>query len=418
MISLIKSKHHIKDFGFNLYIDGTLPPQSGLSSSASLLVLIVYILNDLYKLNLTKTDIALYAQDVENNYMGMHCGIMDQLIIAKGHKDKALLMDTKTYQTTPVNAFFKGFTWIIMNTNYERKTTESKYNERVSECQDALKIIKTYKDVDYLCDLSLTDLDPVQKLLKHDVLYRRVKHVITEQHRVISSKDALKNNDALTFARLLNDSHASLKNDYEVTGFHLDTLVEGALKYKALGARVTGAGFGGCAIALVANEHLVDFEAKTKVYYKEKTHLDASFYQVEFVDGVHKIHLINDLISGLLTYGIDKHIIVDFEKAKQNLISLFKIESYTYEYINQDISYILEKLLDHAYEHLLFSPNTLLERDQFEAFIFDQMMPTPIETKVQFKKLFAEDKDLAMQYLYDLSIHVNYIKEKRISHNQ
>lgn len=417
VIDLIKRKHQLIDHGFNLYIEGTLPPRSGLSSSASLLVLIVFIFNDLYKLGLSRTEIALYAQEVENHYMGMHCGIMDQLIIANGTKDKALLMDTKTYQMIPVNAFFKGFTWVIMNTNYKRKTTDSKYNERVFECQKAFVQIKNYKDIKYLCDLSIDDLDAVQKQLDDDQLFKRVKHVVTEKKRVLTSKEALKNQNAKLFGKLLNESHESLKVDYEVTGFHLDALVEGALINNATGARVTGAGFGGCAIALVPNTYLSDFETKTKAYYKQKTKLDASFYQVDFVDGVHKIETIDDLISSFLTYGIDKHIVIDFERSKQNLISLFKLNSYTYTYKNQDISFVLDKLLDYGFMHKLFSPNTSMERDQFEALLFDQMMPTPLETKHEFKKLFAKDKELAIKYLHQLSVHVNYIKEKRNAQN-
>ncbi len=288
-ISFIKEKYSISMKGFNLYIEGTLPPQSGLSSSASLLVLIVCMLNDLYHLQMSKTEIALYAQDVENNYMHMHCGIMDQLIIAKGIKDHALVMHTKTLETKPVNAFFKGFTWIIMNTHYPRKTTDSKYNQRVEECQNALKVLKKHIDISHLCDLSLNDFNNLKKYLTNPILLKRAKHAITEQDRVLKSIFALENEDALSFGSLLNASHKSLKEDYEVTGFHLDTLVEGALLNGAIGARVTGAGFGGCAIALVPDDRLSFLIEHTKQYYKKYTQIEASFYQVEFVDGVRKI---------------------------------------------------------------------------------------------------------------------------------
>jgi galactokinase len=291
VFDLCIKKHREINRGMDIFIHGTLPPQSGLSSSASLLVLMTYILSDVYHLNLSKTDIALYAKDVENNYMHMHCGIMDQLIIAKGVKHKALLMNTSTLETSSINAFIDGYSWVIMNSHYERKTTESKYNERVKECQDALKVIKPYKKVQELCELSLNDFHDVEHNLSDQILRKRTKHVVTEQQRVLETIQVLKNQNAQRMGELLNQSHQSLKDNYEVTGFHLDMLQEGALLAGAIGARVTGAGFGGCAIALVKNESLENFDQLTDTYYYEKTNLHASFYHVEFVDGVSKIEV-------------------------------------------------------------------------------------------------------------------------------
>ena len=286
----MKKNNHI-DRGMNIFIHGTLPPQSGLSSSASLLVLMVFILSDIYHIELSKTDMALFAKDVENNYMHMHCGIMDQLIIAKGIKHKALLMNTSTIETTPIDAFLDGYSWVIMNTHYERKTTESKYNERVKECNDALKIIKIYKSISNLCELSLSEFENIKDKIKHETLVKRARHTITEQQRVLRSIHALSEQDAVLMGSLLNQSHASLKDDYEVTGFHLDMLVEGALKAGAIGARVTGAGFGGCAIALVPKDKMDHFDQLTDTYYFQNTHIHASFYHVDFVDGVSKIEV-------------------------------------------------------------------------------------------------------------------------------
>ncbi len=276
-------------FGFDLEVNGTLPPASGLSSSASLQVLVAYICNDLYELGLTREKMALIAQHVENNYMGMHCGIMDQLIIAKGIKNKALLMNTATLETTPVDAFFEGYTWVIMNSNYKRKTTESKYNERVKETKEGLRIIQQSKVCKYLCDLTPSEFDEVKNEIKDDVILRRVRHVINEQQRVLDSKTALSTKDANWFGRLLNESHQSLKDDYEVTGFNLDSLTNASRTHKAIGARVTGAGFGGCAIALVKNEDVNEMIEKTKKTYYEETKTKAEFYLVEFTDGVSKL---------------------------------------------------------------------------------------------------------------------------------
>lgn len=289
VIKYLKANYQGVTFGFDIEVFGTLPPASGLSSSASLQVLIAFICDDLYNVNLSREKMALIAQHVENNYMGMHCGIMDQLIIAKGVKNKALLMNTATLETTPVDAFFEGYTWVIMNSNYKRKTTESKYNERVKETKEALSVVLAHKVVKYLCDLKISELEDIESEFKNHLIYVRARHVVSEQQRVLDAKQAMAQKDVKTFARLLNESHESLKLDYEVTGPYLDALVLGAIKSGAVGARVTGAGFGGCAIALVENNLVKTFIAQTKAYYLSETKIEADFYIVDFVDGVSKI---------------------------------------------------------------------------------------------------------------------------------
>lgn len=286
--TLIKRGYHI-EHGLDIVIEGNLPPASGLSSSASLEVLIGYLFSDVYNLNLTRENIALIGQEVENHYMGLHCGIMDQLIIAKGVEGKALIMNTHTLETHAVNATFKGYTWVIMNTNYKRKNTDSKYNERVAECQTILKRVQAVQPVKTLCEITPEQFNSSKSLIKDAVLLKRFSHVVSEQARVLDAEKRMINNDAIGFAALLNASHASLKDDYEVTGLHLDVLVEGALKAGAIGARVTGAGFGGCAIALVPNEIMGSFESLVKQIYTDKTGLIPTFYDVIFTDGVKRI---------------------------------------------------------------------------------------------------------------------------------
>lgn len=276
-------------FGFDLYVYGNLPTASGLSSSASLEVLIGYLAKTIYHLPLSRVDIAKIAQIVENEYMGMHCGIMDQLIIATGIKDKALLMNTATLETEPKNATFEGYKWVIMNTKYPRKTTDSKYNERRKECELALQKIADLYDVSYLCDLKPKHLENIKNILGDDILYRRVHHAITEQDRTLKAKEAMEKNDPLTFARLLNESHQSLKSDYEVTGKHLDILCAAAREHGAIGARVTGAGFGGCAIALVEENLVKHMERKVSEIYEQETGIKAEFYAVTFEDGVKEV---------------------------------------------------------------------------------------------------------------------------------
>ena len=285
----MKNRGYDIPFGINLYIKGNLPTASGLSSSASLEVLVAFIANDFYQFGLSRTDMAILAQHVENNYMGMHCGIMDQLIIAEGIKNHAILMNTATLEMTPSKATFDDYQLVIMNTNYKRKTTDSKYNERVRECQEALNILKNKYDIDYLCDLKPYQLNEIETFLNHHILFKRVRHAVTEQQRTLDAMDAMKNADLLTFGKLLDESHQSLKNDYEVTGLHLDTLVDAAKQSGAIGARVTGAGFGGCAIALVKNDFISRLEHEVQVTYYTKTGIMPEFYLVEFTDGVKKI---------------------------------------------------------------------------------------------------------------------------------
>jgi galactokinase len=275
--------------GFDLLIWGNLPPQSGLSSSASLEVLVAYICNTLYDLGLSRQEMALLGQHVENHFMGMHCGIMDQLAISSGMKDHGLLMNTDTLEVVPARAQFEGYTWLIMNTNYKRKTTESKYNERVKECKEALQKLAVKKRVVHLCEYTISDLDWIHQELTDPILWKRVRHVVTEQARTILAKTMMEEHDVMGFAKLLDQSHQSLKEDYEVTGIYLDTLVGAAKASGACGARVTGAGFGGCAIALVRNDQIKSIQQDISRIYQQKTGLMPSFYVVHFVDGVREL---------------------------------------------------------------------------------------------------------------------------------
>lgn len=289
ILSALIQEGHVLTHGFDLLVTGDLPKASGLSSSASLEVLVAYIANIMYDLGLSRQAIALLAQAVENDYMGMHCGIMDQLIIASGQKDMALLMNTATLETKAVPARFKGFQWVIMDTRYPRKTTESKYNERRRECEAALRTIQAVKPVNHLCELDPNTFHDIQHVIKDPILLKRARHAVFEEARTLAAQEALERQDAIAFGKLLDASHLSLKEDYEVTGFHLDTLVAAARQHGAIGARVTGAGFGGCAIALVSDQALPDFQDKVGYDYHDITGLKAAFYQVTFEDGVGEI---------------------------------------------------------------------------------------------------------------------------------
>lgn len=272
-------------YGLNLVVLGTLPNGSGLSSSASLEVLMCKVFSDLYELNLDPVQMALIGKDVENHYIGVNSGIMDQFAIALGQKDKALLLDCSLQKYDYIPLELDGYKLIIMNTNKRRELADSKYNERFAECQEALAILKKHYTIEHLCDLSSSELSNIESYLNNATLYKRVQHVITENERVLKAHKVLFDKDLITFGELLTASHHSLKEDYVVTGKALDTLVEAALEYGAIGARMTGAGFGGCAISLVSEENVDCFIEQVGKHYEEVMGYAASFYVATANDG-------------------------------------------------------------------------------------------------------------------------------------
>lgn len=290
VIKFLKERFPEISHGFNLVIEGNIPNGSGLSSSASLEILTAKICNDLYYLNLTPIDMALIGKRVENEYIGVNSGIMDQFAIALGKKNTALLLDcaTQDYQYIPFE--LNGYSLIIMNTNKRRELADSKYNERCEECATALKELQTTYPISSLCELKVEDLENAKTLISNPIGFKRVRHAVTEQSRVILATHALRNQDLVQLGQLLNASHSSLKDDYEVSGKELDTLVESAWKQSGvLGARMTGAGFGGCAIALVKDAYIDSFISEVGTEYKGVIGYDASFYIASIGDGPIKL---------------------------------------------------------------------------------------------------------------------------------
>lgn len=279
-------------FGLNILITSNIPLGSGLSSSAAFLDLIAYIANDIYKLGLTMDDIVHKAQATENVYCGLKCGVMDEAAIALGKENHCLLLNCNTFKYEQVPFDLGKYKFVVLQTNKPRKLTESKYNERVEECEKSLKLlqngIKDYKAT-YLCDYKSSQLDEIKKVLNDEVLYKRTKHCILEQERVYAFVDALKKGNLKEIGALLKASHESLRVDYEVTGLHLDTIVNAALEAGAIGARMTGAGFGGCAIALVDENNFDDFKEKVTKKYASVTGINPDIYMVDIVSGPRKM---------------------------------------------------------------------------------------------------------------------------------
>ena len=275
--------------GLNLFIYSNLPTGAGLSSSSSLELLVTYILNDLYDLNINRVDMAIIGKEVENNYIGVNSGIMDQFAISLSKENHAMILNTENleHEFVPIN--LGEYQLFVANTNKKRGLADSKYNERFSECRKSLEILKDTYQINDLCELKVSELSNIEKLLNNDILYKRVKHVISEQERTINTAEALKTNDLDTFALNLIASHNSLRDDYDVTGIELDTLVELSLKHGAKGARMTGAGFGGCIVGLVRKDKIESLTEAVISEYNNLIGYEPTFYPVNASDGTKKL---------------------------------------------------------------------------------------------------------------------------------
>jgi len=270
--------------GLNILIEGNIPNGAGLSSSASLEVLTGTILKETFQLPISKLDIIKLSQKAENQFVGMNCGIMDQFIIGMGKKDHAIALDTGTLEYTYAPVQLKQASIVIMNTNKQRGLTDSKYNERRAECEHALSQLQTVVKIKNLCDLKETEFEKVQHIITSPVERKRARHAVLENIRVKKAIAALEKNDIEEFGALMNASHISLRDDYEVTGIELDTLVE-----RTIGARMTGAGFGGCAIAIVRNDDIEDFTAAVRREYTQAIGYEPDFYIASIGDGAGKL---------------------------------------------------------------------------------------------------------------------------------
>jgi galactokinase len=241
-------------------------------------------------------ELAKIGQKAENLYVGVNCGIMDQFASAMGKADHAIFLDAKdlSYELVPLN--LKDSKIVITNTNKKRSLADSKYNERRSECETGLEMLKTaFHDVNFLGEISYEQYNEYKYLIKDEVIRKRVEHVISENDRVLKSVDALNKGDLQKFGRLMIESHNSLRDLYKVTGVELDTLVEEALKVDGvLGSRMTGAGFGGCTVSIVKEDAIDEFIKQVGKNYEERVGLKATFYISETGDGAREIKDILD----------------------------------------------------------------------------------------------------------------------------
>lgn len=273
--------------GLDLLYYGDIPISSGLSSSASIEVVTAYMLNDLFSAGYSKLEMVQLSKEVENVFIGVNCGIMDQFAVAFGEKDKALMLNCDTLEYKAVDTNLGEYVLAIINTNKPRKLAESKYNERVQECQAALKILQQKLDIQHLCDIDSLRFKQYQYLIADSLVLKRARHVIEENDRVKLAAKALANGDLSSFGQLMYASHDSLKNLYEVSGKELDAIVEySKTNPDVAGTRMTGAGFGGCAIALVKKSSFDVFSQEVTTYYANKIGYAPTVYSSLISDGV------------------------------------------------------------------------------------------------------------------------------------
>ena len=272
--------------GLDLVLYGNIPNGSGLSSSASLEVLMGSILKEMYGLSVSFPEIALIGQYSENNYNGMNCGIMDQFASAMGKKDHAIFLDTATLEFTYAPLVLTDYALIITNTNKKHKLIGSAYNDRRRESEEALKILQKFVEIKTLGDLSDQEFFRLEEKIEDPIIRKRAKHAVLENNRTIAAKKALEEGNYLEFGKLMNLSHLSLRDDYAVSCEELDILCETAWKLPyVLGSRMTGGGFGGCTVSLVKRDKKEEFKAELLKAYEQKIGYPCSFYEAEIADG-------------------------------------------------------------------------------------------------------------------------------------
>lgn len=277
--------------GFDVLFYGNIPNGAGLSSSASIELATSVILKDLFNLDVDMVSMVKLSQKAENKFIGVNCGIMDQFAIGMGKKDNAILLDCNTlnYQYAPV--VLNGASIVIANTNKKRGLADSKYNERRGSCEAAVKVLNENGiNIKYLGELSVERFNEIKHLITDEEQLKRATHAVTENERTKVAVEKLNAGDIEAFGQLMNQSHISLRDDYEVTGFELDSLVEAAWEAEGvIGARMTGAGFGGCTVSIVKDEFIESFKKSVGEKYTAKTGLVADFYVAKIGDGSRKL---------------------------------------------------------------------------------------------------------------------------------
>ena len=277
--------------GYDILFWGNVPAGAGLSSSAAMEVVTAYALNELLGTGYELIELAKIGRAAEHEFAGVMCGIMDQFASAHGKADHAIYLncDTLEYDLVPVK--LDGVKVVVTNTHSPHKLDSGSFNDRVRQCQLAVDQLNSVRPTQYLAELSQAEFDQVKHAITDETAYRRARHVVGEVQRTKDAVAALQQGDIVLFGKLMNQSHISLRDDYEVTGLHLDALAEAAWKVDGvLGSRMTGGGFGGCTVSLVREESINTFIEQVGKEYTAKTGLKADFYIAEIGDGAHRVN--------------------------------------------------------------------------------------------------------------------------------
>ena len=278
------------DSGFDILFSGNIPNGAGLSSSASIEMLTAIVLKDLFHLSIDPVEMAQLGKKTENLFIGVNSGIMDQFAVAMGKKDHAILLDCNTLKCAYVPVVLKDEVIVIANTNKRRGLADSKYNERRAECDEALAELQTKLPIKALGELSIEQFEANKDLIKSPIRQKRAKHAVYENQRTLKAQKELSAGNLAEFGKLMNQSHISLRDDYEVTGVELDTLAALAWEQPGVvGSRMTGAGFGGCTVSIVKKDKVDDFIKNVGEAYKNKIGYAADFYIASVSDGAKKL---------------------------------------------------------------------------------------------------------------------------------
>ena len=290
VVDVFEKAGHKISHGFDIVMYGTLPNGAGLSSSASIEVLMAVILTDTFNFGVNMVDMVKMSQKAENEFVGVNCGIMDQFAVGMGKKDCAILLDCNTLEYRYSKLSMDGYSIVITNTNKKHTLSSSAYNERRSQCEHALNQLQAVKNIKSLGELTNAEFDEIADKVTNPIERQRAKHAVYENQRTLEAVKALEQDDIIKFGKLMNDSHVSLRDDYDVTGIELDTLAELAWQQEGvIGSRMTGAGFGGCTISIVKNDMIDDFKKNVGDAYTKKIGYAPSFYVANIADGTHRL---------------------------------------------------------------------------------------------------------------------------------
>ena len=275
---LLKREYPISS-GLDILFWGDVPRGAGLSSSASIELATAVAVNALFDLRIPNFELSKIGQEAENKFVGMNCGIMDQFASAMGKENHAILLDCNTlkYKYAPLD--LNGISILLCNTNKPHNLITSKYNERRSQSEHALQQLQSKLSITALGELTEEEFEANKDLITDPIERKRAKHAVYENQRTLQAAQKLQEGDLASFGKLMNQSHISLRDDYEVTGPELDAMAEAAWQQEGvLGARMTGGGFGGCVVALVKNENLETFKNNVTLLYQAKTGYKPDFY--------------------------------------------------------------------------------------------------------------------------------------------